>query len=243
MNAAMTANWDSSAKAWIALMGDGGDYSRRAILDALMMARVAASGAQTVLDVGCGEGRFCRMLAKAGLTPTGLDPTAASLDAARRHGGATFVQAKAEAMPFQDAAFDMVVSYLSLIDIADATTALAEMVRVLRPGGRLLIGNLNAWITAAQIRPPHWRRNPDGSVTATIDRYLEEYAYPAQWQGMDIANWHRPQRFYMQALLGHGMTLTHFDEPEATEAPEAALKNRAPYLYMMEWMKPEQDNA
>ena len=237
----MSSNWDSSAKAWIALIGDEGDYSRRAILDAPMMARVAASGAQTVLDVGCGEGRFCRMLAKAGLRPTGLDPTAPLLDHARSRGGAEFAQGRAEAMPFQDAAFDMVVSYLSLIDIADAKTALAEMVRVLRPGGLLLIGNLNSWITAAQIHPPHWRRNPDGTVTATIDRYLEEFSYPARWQGIDIFNWHRPQRFYMQTLLAHGLTLTHFDEPAATEPPEAEQKNRAPYLYLMEWMKPKQD--
>ena len=72
-----------------------------------------------------------------------------------------------------------------------------------------------------------------------MDRYLEEYSYPARWNGMDIENWHRPMRFYMQELLGLGMQLMHFDEPEAQGGDEAACHNRAPYLYLMVWQKPK----
>ena len=75
--------WDDSAEAWIADMGDKGDFSRRHILDAPMLARIRGRGFQTALDVGCGEGRFCRMLAGEGIATTGIDPTARLLDAAR----------------------------------------------------------------------------------------------------------------------------------------------------------------
>ncbi len=48
----------------------------------------------------------------------------------------------AEQLDFEDQSFDLVVSYLSLIDIPHLGVALAEMARVLRPGGSLLIANL-----------------------------------------------------------------------------------------------------
>lgn len=59
----MTDGWDESAGAWIAEQGDLGDYSRQFVLDAPMMARARGKGFRKALDVGCGEGRFCRMLA------------------------------------------------------------------------------------------------------------------------------------------------------------------------------------
>jgi ubiquinone/menaquinone biosynthesis C-methylase UbiE len=54
----------------------------------------------------------------------------------------------AEALDLPDESFDLVVSYLSLVYIADATAALREMVRVLRPGGTLLIANLTSFSSA-----------------------------------------------------------------------------------------------
>lgn len=79
----MDNGWDASAAAWIADMGESGDFSRAYVLDAPMLARVEASGARTALDVGCGEGRFCRMLRARGIAATGVEPAAALLAAAR----------------------------------------------------------------------------------------------------------------------------------------------------------------
>ena len=67
--------WDDSAEAWIADMGEEGDFSRRHVLDAPMLARIRGRGFRNALDVGCGEGRFCRMLAAEGIAATGIDRT------------------------------------------------------------------------------------------------------------------------------------------------------------------------
>jgi len=135
----MVLGWDQSAEAWLTVMGSTGDFSRFGVLDAPMLKRVVSSGAQTVLDVGCGEGRFCRIMSEHVPLVTGLDPTRKLLDQARLLGGATYVEGHAEALPFDDGSFHCVVSYLSLIDIADAKRALSEMSRVLKPGGRLMV--------------------------------------------------------------------------------------------------------
>jgi SAM-dependent methyltransferase len=236
----MDTRWEQSADAWIEVMGTSGDFSRFGVLDAPMLARVSASGATTALDVGCGEGRFCRLMAECVTHVTGLDPTPKLLERARHLGGANYVQAFAEDMPFEDASFDLVVSYLSLIDIADARNALREMTRVLNPGGTLLIANLNAWNTASQTRDGGWTRLEDGAVRITVDRYLEEHAFEAEWSGISVENWHRPEAFYMQTLLDLSLQLRFYDEPASVDPshPYGAKMNKAPYLLMMEWQKP-----
>src|SRR5688572_3672726 len=142
----MDNGWQSSADAWVADMGTAGDFGRRYVLDPVMLPRALAHAPANALDVGCGEGRFCRMLTSRGVDVVGVDPTPSLIAAARaRDGGATYVRGRAERLPFPDASFDLVVSYLTLIDIPDVETAIPEMARVLRPGGTLLIANLNSF--------------------------------------------------------------------------------------------------
>ena len=58
----MDNGWQSSANAWVADMGESGDFGRRYVLDPVMLPRALARSPKNALDVGCGEGRFCRML-------------------------------------------------------------------------------------------------------------------------------------------------------------------------------------
>jgi 2-polyprenyl-3-methyl-5-hydroxy-6-metoxy-1,4-benzoquinol methylase len=67
--------WDQSADPWIRLMAKG-DPNRVFLLDGAMLDLCGAVHGLDVIDVGCGEGRFCRMLAKRGAHMTGIDPTA-----------------------------------------------------------------------------------------------------------------------------------------------------------------------
>ena len=56
--------WQASADAWIAVMGEFGDFGRRYVLDPVMLPRALSWSLKKSLDVGCGEGRFCRMLSR-----------------------------------------------------------------------------------------------------------------------------------------------------------------------------------
>lgn len=227
--------WERSAAAWIADMGEKGDFSREHVLDAPMMARVRGRDYRDALDVGSGEGRFCRMLATEGIATTGVEPTPSLLAKAQeRHPQGRYVEAKAEALPFEDASFDLVVSYLTLIDIDGIEAAIFEMARVLRPGGRLLIANLNSFSTAGE-----WRRQMDGSPYFRLDNYLEPRTEWVSWRGIKIRNWHRPMQDYMQLLLATGLRLIHFEEPAPTGggSRQADKFRRAPYFHIMEWQK------
>jgi ubiquinone/menaquinone biosynthesis C-methylase UbiE len=90
-----------------------------------------------VLDLGTGTGRNLPRFDES-MPPVGLDPCARSLARARRRQPrALLVQARAEALPFRDGVFDTVVSGLVFCSVDDPQAALAEVRRVLAPGGAL----------------------------------------------------------------------------------------------------------
>ncbi|MBY5973610.1 class I SAM-dependent methyltransferase [Ferrimonas balearica] len=230
--------WVASAEAWMDSQGAEGDFSRRWILDRVMLERVEAQQprARAALDVGCGEGRFCRLLQDRGIPATGLEPVeplrvrAEALDPTGR-----YCTGQAEALPFDDGSFDLVVSYLTLIDIDGLEEALAEMVRVLRPGGQLLIANINPFCSAGG-----WVKDAEGrSLHFAADRYLEIRAEWQAWAGIRIVNWHRPMEAYMQPLLRAGVRLTHFSEPAPHGGPAERVEKytRMPWFHVMEWRK------
>lgn len=233
----MSNGWQQSASAWIASLGDDGDFSRKYVLDQPMMARVQAGSFRNALDVGCGEGRFCRMLATCGIDSVGLDPTAPLIERARAaHPAGAYLIGGAEQLPFADASFDLVVSYLSLIDIPDIERAIAEMARVLRPQGSLLIANLNSFQTAGG--PRGWRLL-NFKQRFAIDHYMQERPEWASWRGIRVQNWHRPMSTYLKLLLANGLQMVYFDEPLATGGGRARMTRfkRVPWFHVMEWRK------
>ena len=137
------------------LVGNAGSYDRVTGLllggfyngVAADIAALAASGA-AVLDVGCGPGHLTRRLAALGLEATGIDLDPAMIERAAARGTpeavGRYLAADVAALPFEDGAFDVVASSLSMHHWADAEAGLAEMRRVVRPGGRIVIWDLGA---------------------------------------------------------------------------------------------------
>jgi SAM-dependent methyltransferase len=200
--------WASSARAYIDFQ-DRGDVSRTVLLDPIMLRLCGDVRGARVLDVGCGEGRFCRMLAARGATPVGIDPTGEMVRTATLRGDQSYVRSTAERLPFADASFDLVVSYITLVDIAGYRDAIAEMARVLRPGGHVVAANLgfvsvaNGWLKDAEGQRLHY----------PVDRYAEERPVMMEWLGIKIVNWHRPLSAYMDAYISAGLSLREFLEP------------------------------
>jgi SAM-dependent methyltransferase len=102
-----------------------------------------------VLDVACGTGALsCAAAARVGArgSVVGLDPNEEMLAVARRKPARVdWRVGRAESLPFPDASFDAVVSQFGMMFFEDRAAALREMLRVLRPGGRLAVavcGNL-----------------------------------------------------------------------------------------------------
>lgn len=231
--------WLSSSQAWLSRMPEAGDFAREFVLDRPMLERARLSQANTMLDIGCGDGRFCRLAKELPLKATGIDPVEPFIQHAQKiDPDGHYLAGFAEALPFEDAQFDLAVFYLSLIDIADMGTAIQEAERVIRPGGTILIANLASFFTSNGTTG--WVKDNDGHDHHPLGTYLEEKGNWCEWDGLRIRNWHRPLSTYMSALLNAGLTLTYFDEPQPSGGPEGLVKRyyQTPFTMMMEWRKP-----
>ncbi|MFD1341948.1 bifunctional 2-polyprenyl-6-hydroxyphenol methylase/3-demethylubiquinol 3-O-methyltransferase UbiG [Litorisediminicola beolgyonensis] len=101
-----------------------------------------------VLDLGCAGGFMAEALARRGARVTGLDPAQGAIAAARAHAESEGLAIRydigvGEEMPFDDQSFDIVVCVDVLEHVADLDTTLAEVARVLRPGGLFLYDTIN----------------------------------------------------------------------------------------------------
>ncbi len=101
---------------------------------------------ERILDVGCGTGIFTADVLKSGAGVTGIDLSASMLTKAILRGGDTFVGICADmcALPFGDNSFDRVFSMTAIEFVADGAKAIAELNRVVKPGGRVVVTSLNS---------------------------------------------------------------------------------------------------
>jgi len=102
----------------------------------------------TVLDVGCGGGYTCEFLAQRGAVVTGIDQSAACIEAAIAHAKLSklaidYHAGVAEQLPFEGDRFDVVVCVDVLEHVADPAATVAEISRVLKPGGIFCFDTIN----------------------------------------------------------------------------------------------------
>jgi SAM-dependent methyltransferase len=115
--------------------------------------RVSPQAGEDLLDVGCGTGNVTVRAAQTGARTVGLDITPELLEVARRVATdvgveVEWVEGDAEALPFDDASFDVVASTFGCMFAPRHHVAAAEIGRVLRPGGRIAIA---AWTPEGKV--------------------------------------------------------------------------------------------
>jgi trans-aconitate methyltransferase len=125
----MTQTWDAQA------YGRNGAFVHE--LAGGVLEWLNAQIGEFVLDLGCGDGKLTQRLAATGAHVLGVDASADMVAAARER-GIEAEQANAESLPFHDATFDAVFSNAALHWVRDHESMLAQIHRVLKPGGRFV---------------------------------------------------------------------------------------------------------
>ncbi len=133
-------------------------FRGRKLAAALAMGRFP--GGAELLEIGCSVGQFTIPLARHGYAVWGMDLSPASVEVARRRAeasgvsGVTFLSGDAEDLgQFPDGRFDGVMSLSTLRYVADLPRALAEIRRVLRPGGTAVMDFPNRWCPWFYLKP------------------------------------------------------------------------------------------
>jgi ubiquinone/menaquinone biosynthesis C-methylase UbiE len=212
----LAAEWRALVPAWIARVEAGKSEAREGLLDDWMLDLAGDVSLKRVIDLGCGEGRFSRMLGARGATVVGVDLQPAFVEYARARGGPreTYVAGDMQRLDgFDDASFDLAVSYITLVDVPDMGRAVAEAARVVRPGGRFLVCNVSPMATAAQ--QTSWLRDEDGNkLHYVLDDYTTEGPRTLQlWEGGYVTNFHRQLSTTLNTFIEAGFELVALHEP------------------------------
>jgi len=163
--------------------------------DANVLARICDAGrlsaASRVLDVACGPGIVVEALARSAGEVVGCDITPAMLEKARGRcdraglGNVRFTPGRAEALPFEDAAFDVVVSRSAVHHFPDPGAAFREMARVVKSGGRVITVDV---------------QSSESPAEAALHNALEILRGPSHVRMLPKSELHR-------SLLGAGLTI------------------------------------
>ena len=132
------ANAGATARAYAPLKVLRGSRAFASTYDSLVDAVAPRAGGATVLDLGCGDGfLLARLLGRPGLRLIGVDMSAGELAAAQVRLGSsvTLYQAKAQSLPFAAAGVDHVLCHMALMLMEQTDAVIAEIRRVLKPGG------------------------------------------------------------------------------------------------------------
>jgi ubiquinone/menaquinone biosynthesis C-methylase UbiE len=226
----MSTAWDGMAAWYDARQGDEGDWWHRTLIDLTLFRVLGKVDGLRVLDLACGNGYVARRLVGLGARVTGIDASAGMIEYARareagRPLGVVYHVADAARLDMlADGTFDVVVSNMGLMNIADCSGALQEAARVLGPRGRLVASISHPCFDVPDASA--WEVERIGATTVAVSRKVSRYRQPFEgscpWNhshpgdGWQTPTYHRPLSWYVGELRSAGFVLTALEEPEPT---------------------------
>jgi SAM-dependent methyltransferase len=236
--------WLELSQAWIMESRHGKNAIRIGLLDFPMLEACGNVHGMKILDCGCGEGRFCRMLvARGAAAAVGLDTCEPLIQAARDLQSEREIYRVADVQDLgfiEDEAFDLAISYLNQCDLPDFHANTRGVARVLRRGGRFIVANLHPMRSAVG----GWHRTPDGMKQHVIlDNYFQEGE--RHWTMLDVSftNFHRSLSTYTRGFLDAGFRIGGIIEPtisaeSLSDYPELDDERRVPNFIIYILQKP-----
>ncbi|MDY8022173.1 class I SAM-dependent methyltransferase [Paenibacillus polymyxa] len=225
--------WDMHAENFTAKYTEEGDRSREVLLNPALQACMGTLGGKKVLDAGCGEGYLSRKMARGGALVEAVDYSTEMLRLAKERTpsalGITYHHGNLEKLEmFEDQSFDLIVSNMVIQDLAHYEQAIAEMRRLLVPGGRFIFSILHPCFQTPQ---SGWVKDETGKkLYWKVNQYFNEgpleQAIPYD-QEEKFLYFHRTLGSYVQTIIEADLLLEGMIEPK----PSAEMLEKYPHFH------------
>ncbi|HEY2508279.1 MAG TPA: class I SAM-dependent methyltransferase [Streptosporangiaceae bacterium] len=235
-NKAAIGRWAAMPRAVLADMAADGDFSKRHLVNPVLLRMLGDVRGRRVLDAGCGNGYLSRMLARAGAHVTGVEPAAALFEFAADTERAEPLGIRYLQEDLSDLAgrqpldaygpFDAVVASMVLPAIPDWTTAMSACVAQVRPGGRFVFSVIHPCFEQLAST---WREHGHYQ----LGEYLAEYPIDERY----ATDFHRPLSAYLNEVAKLGCRITEVAEPGLDQAaaeadPSSYPGGEHPYVHL-----------
>lgn len=252
----IASRWDGSAAMWARTVRAGGDIYREVVNNPAFFKFLGSIRDKKVLDLGCGEGYNTRILAKKGAKVTGIDfskeliKLAVEKEKEGKLGIKYCCRNAANLSIFKDNSFDVIVSFMALMDMRDLQSVCNEVRRVLKPKGRFVFSILhpcfNRWKSELG-----WEKDEKGNpLYYKIDNYFDEGLKEIVFTlGMGrvtlpkkILTFHYTLTSYFKSIHQAGMSVSRLEEVRPTKSaikryPKLKKKLRIPDFMIIEARK------
>src|SRR5215211_8972088 len=162
------------------MSGDYGHFATYLEPGALeFLSRIPIEPGTRILDVACGAGQTAIPMSRAGAKVTGIDIAANLIEQARaraqaEHLDARFDEGDAEMLPYSDGSFDIIVSLIGAMFAPRPELVAAEMKRVCRPGGKIIMGNWTPSGFVGQMFKIHGKHVPPPAIMPAPVKWGDE---------------------------------------------------------------------
>ncbi len=242
--------WNDAAESWVDFVRNGKDYYREGLNNPTAFELVGDVTDLTVLDVACGEGYNTRILARKRAKVTGIDFSENLIEFAKQEeeketlGICYKIMNATDLHEFSNNQFDLATCFMALQDVQDFETAISEVARVLKSGGRFIFSIPHPCTEMIRLR------RPEGEKIRAIERYFRAMQYTIEWNmerlttPFTTTSFHRTLTEYFDALYKAKLVVTRLVEPRPTRK---ALQNypglqnalEIPQSVVIETVKPE----
>ena len=230
--------WNQAAESFSTFVRTGKNYYCDFMNAPALKRMIGNVRGKRMLDIGCGEGFFCRFFARAGNKVTGVDISDRLIEKAVETErseplGVEYVAADAAHLPMlRSESFDIVYSHKALMDMPNYEGVVAEVSRVLKPSGKFAViiehPCFEAYRTLNGIEVSGWKKKTRKNQTVDyeyfwVKDYATKHSYLWEWK-MDrlplsfvTTGFHRTLSDYVNAMTTKHLLITKLDEPQPLE--------------------------
>jgi len=214
--------WDSLADALTVKYTEQGDVHREVLLNRVLLSLLGSVKDKRILDAGCGEGYFSRILAEKGAEVVAVDYSQKMLDIARKRTSSKYAiqyyHGNVEDLPFLESeTFNVIVSNMVLQDLSGYKKAIQEMYRLLIKGGTFIFSISHPCFITAE---SGWVKKNGKKLFWKVNHYFKEGVFEQPWPKNaqnGILLFHRTLTSYFKTIKEAGFAVEEVVEPKPSQ--------------------------